>query len=299
MKKILINPFERIAGWKALAIGLCFISLTAILGNMNHLLFDRITYVTFRPHTLGIAFYAQAINLIILSLVMWIAGKIFSKSKIRVIDIIGTMALSRAPLLLIALVGFLPFFPVITSDLSQLIILNLLCLLPTIWMVALMYRAYLVSCNINATRGILSFVGALIIAETLLIVISYSTSIYDIKTPENNQINDTEITIPQEQTINQTAEIVMEAFEKSDVKTVRAYFDERMKNGLSETSLRLMWASVTAQYGNLKGYDTNIEAQHRDNKSVLLIPCTFERGTLNMQFAFNSEGKISGLYLLK
>ena len=292
MKKFLINPFERIAGWKALAIGLCFICLTAILGNMNHLLFDRITYVTFRPHTLVMAFCAQTINLIIVSLVMWIAGKIFSKSKIRIIDVAGTMALSRAPLLLIALIGFLPVFSNIISDLYKSIFFALLCVIPIIWTVALMYRAYSVSCNLNASRGVLSFVGAFITAEILSFIIFFSISIYT----DNNQGKDTEITIPQEQTINQTAEIVMEAFEKSDVKTVRAYFDERMKNELSETSLRLMWASVTAQYGNLKDYDTNIEAQHHDNYSVLLIPCTFERGKLNMQLAFNSEGKISGLY---
>ena len=119
MKKKLINPFERIAGWKALAIGLCFISLTAILGHMNYLLFDRITYVTFRQHTLGIAFYAQAINLALVSLAMWVAGKFFSKSKIRMIDVFGTMALSRAPLLLIVLAAFLPFFSHILSDLHH------------------------------------------------------------------------------------------------------------------------------------------------------------------------------------
>jgi hypothetical protein len=292
MKKFLINPFERIAGWKALSIGLCFISLTAILGNMNHLLFDRITYVTFRPHTLVMAFCAQTINLIIVSLVMWIAGKIFSKSKIRIIDVAGTMALSRAPLLLIALIGFLPIFSNIISDLYKSIFFALLCVIPIIWTVALMYRAYSVSCNLNATRGVLSFVGALIIAEILSLIIFFSVSIYT----DNNQGKDAEIIIPQEQTINQTAEIVMEAFQKSDVKTVRAYFDERMKNGLSETSLRFTWMSLTAQYGKLKDYDTNVEAQHQDNYSVLLIPCTFERGKLNMQFAFSSEGKISGLY---
>ena len=41
MKKLFINPFERIAGWKALVIGLCFITLTAIFGQMNHFLFYK------------------------------------------------------------------------------------------------------------------------------------------------------------------------------------------------------------------------------------------------------------------
>ena len=296
MKNLLINPFERIAGWKALVIGLCFISLTAILGNMNHLLFDRITHLAICPHTLGMAFYAQGINLAIISLVMWIAGKIFSKSKIRIIDVIGTMALSRAPLLLIVLAGFLPFFSKIASDLFQLIIFALLCLMLIIWTIALMYKAYSVSCNLNATRGILSFVGALIIAEILSFIIFFSININTTHTPTNNQGNDTEIIIPKEQTINQTAEIVMEAFKKSDIKTVRVYFDETMKSGLSEINLGFTWMLCTIQYGKLRDYDTNVEVQHHEKHSVLLIPCTFTRGKLNMQFAFNDEGKISGLY---
>lgn len=296
MKKLLLNPFERIAGWKALVIGLCFISLTAILGNINHLLFDRITYVTFRPHTLGMAFYAQAINFIIISLIMWIAGKIFSKSKIRIIDVAGTMALSRAPLLLIVLIGFLPFFSNIISDFNQLIFFALLCIIPIIWTVVLMYKAYSVSCNLKETRGIMSFVGALIIAEILSFLIFFSISIYDTNAQANIQGNNIEITIPKEQTIHQTAEIVMAAFDKSDIKTVRAYFDERMKNGLSETNLKITWMSLTTQFGKLKDFDTNVEAHNHDNYPVLLVPCTFERGKLNIQFAFNSEGKISGLY---
>ena len=296
MKNLLLNPFERIAGWKALAIGLCFISLTAIVGNMNDFLFYRITYVTIRPHTLGMAFYVQVINLIIVSLVMWITGKIFSKSKIRIIDIIGTMALSRAPLLLIALVGFLPFFSHNVSIVSQFVIFMLLCLIPMIWTVALMYRAYSVSCNLNATRGILSFIGALIIAEILSLLIFLAITINTTYTPVNNQVNDTAIIIPQEQTIHQTAEIVIEAFKNSDIKTVRTYFDERMKSGLSEMALGATWMSCTMQYGKLKDFDTNVEAQHYDKGSILLIPCTFERGKLNIQLAFNNEGEISGLY---
>ena len=293
MKKFLLNPFERIAGWKALAIGLCFISLTAILGHMNHLLFDRITFVTVSVHTLGMAFYAQAINLVIVSLVMWIAGKIFSKSKIRIIDLFGTMALSRAPLLLIVLAAFLPFFSNIISDLYRMIFFAILFILPpVIWTVAWMYKAYSVSCNLNATRGILSFVGALITAETLSLLIFFSISTYT----DNNQGYDTEKIIPQEQTINQTAEIVMKAFEKSDFKTVRTYFDETMKIGLSELGMRNMWMSIIMQYGKLKDYDTNVKGQHNEKYSILLIPCTFEKAKLNIQLAFNSEGKISGLY---
>ena len=294
----LINPFERIAGWRALVIGLCFMSLIALLGKVNHLFFGRILYITLYPHTFYEAFYAQIITWGVLFIVMWFTGKMFSKSKVRVIDVAGTMALSRVPLLLIALFGFLPFFPKDVSDLPRLIIFGLMCVIPLIWMVALMYNAYSVSCNLKGLRGILSFIGALFVADLLSLLIFLSLSGVMPLTSNIHQDKDIEITIPQEQTINQTAEIVIEAFKQSDIKTVRAYFDETMKNSLSETKLRTTWLSVTLQYGKLKDADTNVEAKHNRNMAVLLIPCTFERGKISMQFAFNNEKKISGLYFM-
>ena len=139
MKNLLINPFERIAGWKALAIGICFISLTALLGKINNLLFDNLLHVTLCPHTFGRAFWGSGLNWVIVSIVMLIAGKLFSTSKIRIIDVAGTMALSCAPLLLIALFGFLPFFPKDTADVFRLFIFGLMCIIPMIWTVILLY----------------------------------------------------------------------------------------------------------------------------------------------------------------
>ena len=215
------------------------------------------------------------------------------------IDVAGTMALSCAPLLLIALFGFLPFFPKDTADFFRLFIFGLMCLPPMIWTVALMYRAYSVSCNMKGTRGVLSFTGALIAAEVLSLIIFFLISSFSPLVSEvsgNQQSKNIETVIPEGQTVNQTAEIVIEAFQKSDIKTVRAYFNETMKNKISAMQLRAVWGQITMQNGKLKDFNTNVTAQHYENYSVLLIPCTFERGKLNIQLAFNNEGKISGLY---
>jgi hypothetical protein len=117
-------------------------------------------------------------------------------------------------------------------------------------------------------------------------------------TSDIHQDKDIEVTIPQEQeqAIKRTAEIVIEAFKQSDIKTVRDYFDETMKNGLSETALRTTWTSLTTLSGNLKYADTNVKVKRSGNYVILLIPCTFEKGALNIQLAFNSDGKISGLF---
>ena len=295
----LINPFERIAGWKALIIGLCFISLIAIIGKVNHLIFGKIFMVTpYYPHTFFQAFYTQIIVWGVLFIVMWIVGKIFSKSKIRVIDVAGTMALSRAPMLLIVLLGFLPFFSTVST--TRLSIFGLICVIPFIWMAVLMYNAYSVSCNLNGSRGILSFIGASIAAEIIASLICFSLlSAHTSCASDMHQDKDIEIAISQEQeqTIKRTAEIVTEAFKQLDIQTVRDYFDERMKNGLSETELRTLWKSkITAPYGKLKYADTTVKAKRIGNYTILLIPCTFERGNLKIQLTFNNKGEISGLF---
>jgi hypothetical protein len=166
-----------------------------------------------------------------------------------------------------------------------------------IWMVALMYRAYSVSCNLTRARGILSFTGALIIAHALSLVIIFSLHYGSPFSMDSTQGNETEMVIPQGQTVNQTAEIVIDAFKKSDFKKVRSYFDDRMKDGLSELQLRISWMQVTQQYGKLTGADVaNATVQQGDDYSLLLIPLTFEKGSLNLQLAFRSEGRVSGMY---
>ena len=292
---LLINPFERIAGWKALSIGFCFMALTAVFGKINHLFFNSVLYVSFfYAHSYAQAFLAQAVNWGVLVLVMWIAGIIFSKSKIRLIDVAGTMALSLAPLLLIVLTGFLPFFPKSVTELDKILIFSLLCIIPMIWMIALMYKAYSVSCNLSGTRGILSFIGALIVTLALSFVIFFTINF---GSPINSRGAQTEIVIHRDQTINQTAAIVIEALKKSDFKTIRSYFDDTMKNRLSEMQLRMIWMTHTQKLGKLTDADTNVSAQHGEKYSLILIPCTFTNGKINLQLAFNSEGRISGLYI--
>ena len=162
-----------------------------------------------------------------------------------------------------------------------------------------MYKAYSVSCNMKGTRGVLTFIGALITAEVFSLIIFFSISSFSPFVSDvsgNQQSKNIETVIPEGQTVNRTAEIVIEAFQKSDIKTVRAYFNETMNDKLSAMQLKVVWGQLTMKYGKLKDFDINVSAQRYENHSILLIPCTFERGKLNIQLAFNSEGKIAGLY---
>ena len=112
-------------------------------------------------------------------------GLIFSHSSFRMIDVLGTQALARWPTLLTALV-MLPdanrrFGEYLMSKLGQsgaaatinstdaiiFVIAAIIALLMIIWMVVLMYRAYVVSCNVKGAKAIWTFIASLISAEVV------------------------------------------------------------------------------------------------------------------------------------
>jgi hypothetical protein len=301
--KWLINPFERVAGWQALAIGVAVMALTAVIGQINQVAFDGVidghAGATF---SLSMSFAMQAINFLSLFLMIWLAGVCFSKTKFRAIDVAGTISLARVPMLLLTVFFFLPIVPKSLNDIPCVFIFSLISIPLLIWMIALMYNAYTVSCHLKGTRAVTSFIGALIAAEiiskiAIFFLLSSSACFVSDNRSDNPRDNVVEMNSPQEQTINQqTAGIVIEAFKQSDIETVRSYFNETMKNGLSEKDLKNVWTGLTLMCGKFNYADVNVEAIRLEKHEQYLIPCTFKRGKMNLLLTFDSEGKIAGLF---
>ena len=181
--KWLINPFERIAGWQALFIGLAAMSLTAVLGTLNGIAFDGVLDVHAGVGVLSgftMSFIMQAVDFLALFLTKWIAGVCFSKSKLRLVDVAGTMALARAPMLLFTVICFLPVVPASLYDIPHTIIFVLLVIPFEIWMIALMYNAYTVSCHLKGRRAVVSFIVSLLAAEGIskLVLIFLLSGVY-------------------------------------------------------------------------------------------------------------------------
>jgi hypothetical protein len=166
--KCFINPFERIAGWQALIIGVIVMVLTAVAGKLNLVAFDGVLDIhTGAAFGFSVSFIMQAVNFLVLFLTMWLAGVCFSKSNVRAIDVAGTMSLARTPMLLLAIICFLPVVPESLYDTQRLIVFSLITIPFIVWMIALMYNAYSVSCNLTGGRGIASFIGALLVSEVV------------------------------------------------------------------------------------------------------------------------------------
>ena len=175
----LFNPFHFLAGGQALAWGLVCIALTAWLGGIFDFRFTGvISFQRTAPAPLWYAIAQGFMAWAIPSALLYIGGRLISRSHVRPIDVFGTQALARAPYLLIALIAVSPpFRDLITAliaqgssnlSIAQLALLSsvgIVLILLLVWMVLLMYRAFAVSCNVAGGRAIAVFIAAIALGE--------------------------------------------------------------------------------------------------------------------------------------
>lgn len=192
--RIIINPFNRIAGFQALIVGFAFIAATSVFAYIFGTHFNGLLDIKFG--SLEVEYYVfflyGVINVSVVSSFLYAAARMISKSRIRFIDVIGTQALARYPYLIA------PFLNINTISeragayimykflnvgesvqienyeliLAALFILIMLVLI--IWMITLMYNAYRVSCNVKGANAVLSFIIVIFIAEILSLIINYA-----------------------------------------------------------------------------------------------------------------------------
>lgn len=170
MKTYLLNPFSRIAGLKSLLLGLFIMSLTSIISVWNHCHFDGALDVHIGAQTSNWFYFIEPlIDWLCLFIFLFIAGKFASASRIRLIDVAGTVVLARWPMIIVALLAFMTLNePVNINDIkTSQIVFGMATLVFAIWMVALLYNAYAVSCNAKGSKAIVSFIIALILAESV------------------------------------------------------------------------------------------------------------------------------------
>ena len=182
----LFNPFLYVAGAKALLIGWAAILLAGFLSSLSKTHFDGVLDM----HT-GVAapswiFLAEGfVAWVCLTGTLLVAGRIMSRTSFRTIDLAGTQALARWPAVLVGLIslpkGYQRFSTYLIEQLLKrgdkiefagadafvfaAVVLGMIVLF--CWIVFLMYKSYSVSCNLRGAKAVLSFIGALIVAEIL------------------------------------------------------------------------------------------------------------------------------------
>lgn len=190
----LFRPFRYVAGARSLIIGLATMVLLAVLGYASGTHFNGVLDIHYScmdqasPFSFHILY--QIISWFCVVGIFYLSACIFSGSKVRLIDMAGTLAMARIPLLIAAAWGFIPAVhfcsmqEINTLDISGLLLmlkenagwiaLTLLILLPVVvWNIVLMYNAYTVSGYLKGVKGILSFIAALFVSEVLSLVLIY------------------------------------------------------------------------------------------------------------------------------
>jgi|WetSurMetagenome_2_1015567.scaffolds.fasta_scaffold71864_3 hypothetical protein len=185
-KTWLFNPFLYIAGAQSLVIGLGAVLAAGWLTSFSNSHFDGVLdFHTGMPNLFPGYLLEGLVGWLSLAVVLFILGKVFSKSHFRAIDLFGTQALARWPTLIIASLALLPQYQRGLAAMMQLLVnpsggwqgapadaigLGLIMLLQItflIWMVALMYQSYRICTNLRGIKIGLSFVGGLLIGETI------------------------------------------------------------------------------------------------------------------------------------
>ena len=197
-KKSWYNPFQYIAGGRALAAGLGFMVLASLAGTLTNLWFPGVLDLKLGyegPFLIHLA--TSVMSWAVLVVVLYFMAQGLSSSRVRLVDMAGTLALAHAPRLLAALTGAggivgkamnnllyrftqdgqeaIPLqmlgniTPVDMKAWEWILAFNLMALqlLTIIWMVALMYNAYRISANLKDSRAVISFAIGLLVAEAL------------------------------------------------------------------------------------------------------------------------------------
>lgn len=176
MKNWLFNPFTYIAGGRALLIGMGGMLCAATIGFLSRTHFDGVVDL----HNGMIApFYVHVLEQITawaaMTILFFAGGKAFSQSSIRLIDVAGTMAMARWVTIFPAVLGFGIDAPSVIPERMEdllkmitpvMIVLALLSAVFIVWMVALMYNAFRVSCNVKGGRATGVFIVCLLLSET-------------------------------------------------------------------------------------------------------------------------------------
>jgi ABC-type proline/glycine betaine transport system permease subunit len=187
----IINPFRYIAGEQALVWGLLFMIISALIGWVNQYWQDGLIDLHFRdPGSVWQHLAMVLINWLCALIILYPLGIMLTHSKIRFIDMAGTLALARFPMVLAVLTGFSGSMtrtaeyvmyeylkagqPVELKsyDLILTIFQGLFILLMMVWMIALHYQAFKISANIKGNRAGVSFAAGILVAYALSKVVT-------------------------------------------------------------------------------------------------------------------------------
>lgn len=105
----LINPFERIAGWEALLWGLAGMVVSTTLSYYSGWHYHGLLHFGPAPNPAWWCYAVEHFAVWMIPAVMfYLGGLLLSRSRIRMVDVLGTVVFAQLPLIVMNLFNFLP-----------------------------------------------------------------------------------------------------------------------------------------------------------------------------------------------
>ncbi len=90
---------------------------------------------------------------------------------------------------------------------------------------------------------------------------------------------------------------IVTALGNQEFASIEAQFTEAVRTAVPPGRLGTIWATILAQAGAFKGCAADPRVRSIADKQMVITACEFERAKLDVQIAFDSDGKISGFAL--
>lgn len=303
----LSNPFQFVAGWSALGAGALLMVASGALAWLGQAHFDGVLdFHTGAGGPLWLNLAEPFINWLSVAVLLLPAALLLSRSKVRPIDILGTLALARAPMGLAAAAALMPGMrryldgvmaalgPVMSGDapgtdllmppgvsvldLASAVLGLLATLLALVWTLVWMYRAFAVSANIGGFKTVTAYIIAILAAEVLskvaiVVLAGYAAPAVD----------------------DAAVDFVRTVAAGEYVQAVER-FDGTMQAAMPAKALEGHWEELTNELGAFESAEYE-RTQHLGTFSAVFVRCQFENGTATLKVVYSLNGKISGLWV--
>ena len=174
--RVMVNPFERIAGTKALLWGVAAIIVSTVMSYISGWHYHGMLHFGPAPNN---SLWCHAVEhltvWLIPAILFYIGGLIMSPSRIRPVDVFGTTAFAQIPLSIMGLVSYCPPMQALNEideeNVMQIasqpwfaaaMALSLVIIFAVVMSILWMYNALKVSCNLSGYRLKIFFIAAYI-----------------------------------------------------------------------------------------------------------------------------------------
>lgn len=272
LSSFLVNPFDKVAGAKALLIGLILYVSAVVIGYYQHILYYGVLSVKVVNSEIPFirTLSLSLISVLVFALLLYIAGKLTSKSSVRLIDVIGTITLAKTPLMVISLLSCIPvftdamikvihtlLFPTLISttlvtDYIWFGLFIFIIIIVEIWVIILSYKGFSISCNVKGAKSIVSFIITVITTEFICIALAYMlipSNFTFTPTIDNQNINISESKHSSFLRFDSIAWEYAKDLENNDYQVIYNHFDSLMKATLSAEKLGEVLSQCEKDWG--------------------------------------------------